>query len=283
VEQVINVIVGLSTAFIGYLIGRTWQRAVDWLQHRRLRQFLAPLLDDGVQIIVSRFMRSDFPEPTGLVGGGDALALREITMIFDKVGFKNYKTLYVDERELDRRGNLIVLGGMDTNRVTKEAVELINPGILLHDPGPGIKMEVHDLRPNGQSRSRHSTRKDAPCRYKATDDIDYGVIIRAPNPFNPSKGLIIVAGAYGYGSWAGAALIGNKSFLKKCEELESALGVSPHRTHRVFLRTMLLRLRGIVSRETTAVPWSPLECMFRVRIYDDRPVTPEILVFRSLP
>ena len=92
-------------------------------------------------------MSPDFIEPTGLVGGGDALALRELATVFNEVGYKNYKILYVDERELDPRENLILLGGMDTNRLTKEVVELIDPGLLIHDPGPGIKMEEHDSGP----------------------------------------------------------------------------------------------------------------------------------------
>ena len=117
--QVINVIVGLSTALIGYIIGRTWQHFINWLQHRRLKRFLGPLLEGGVQIVVSRFMSPDFIEPTGLVGGGDALALRELATVFNDVGYKDYKIWYVDEPELDPRENLILLGGMDTNRLTK--------------------------------------------------------------------------------------------------------------------------------------------------------------------
>ena len=40
--QVVNIIVGLSTALIGYIIGRTWQRFTNWLHHRRLKRFLGP-------------------------------------------------------------------------------------------------------------------------------------------------------------------------------------------------------------------------------------------------
>ena len=280
--QVINIVVGLSTALIGYIIGRTWQRFINWLHHRRLRRFLAPLLEGGVQIVVSRFMSPDFIEPTGLVGGGDALALRELTTAFNEVGYKDYKIVYVDERELDPCENLILLGGMDTNRLTKEAVEQIDPGLSIHDPGPGIKMEIHDLRPLNQPRERHSRKLPSRKIYKASDDTDYGMIIRSPNPFNPSKGLIIIAGAYGYGSWAGASLVREASFLLKCEELDLLSGVKSRSLGIAFLKAGFAWLHNFTSGGRSPNLWSSLECMFRVRIYEERPLTPEILIFRQL-
>lgn len=278
--QVINIIVGLSTALIGYIAGRTWHRFINWLHHRRLKRFLGPLLEGGVQIVVSRFMSSDFIEPTGLVGGGDALALRELATVFNEVGYKNYKILYVDERELDPRGNLILLGGMDTNRLTREAVELIDPGLLIYDPGPGIKMEIHDLRPLNQPR--RSRKLPSPKIYKASDDIDYGIIVRSHNPFNPNKGLVIIAGAYGYGSWAGASLVREASFLQKCEELDLLNKVKSRSLAMALLKASLTWLRSFTAGEKPADLWAPLECMFKVRIYDDRPLAPEILIFRQL-
>jgi hypothetical protein len=282
VNQAVNIVIGLSTALIGYVIGRVWQRIVERLRHRRLKHFLAPLLDGGASVVVSRFTHTEFPEPTGLVGGGDALAMRELSTAFSDVGFKNYRSLYVDERDLDRRENLILLGGMDTNRITKDAVELIKPGLLIHDPGPGIKMEIHDVRSSNRSQDRHrSSRLAVNQRYKASDEIDYGVIIRAPNPFNTNKGLIIIAGAYGYGSWAGALLIRDKLFLEKCAELDRALAEKTKVKSGSLLQHVLLRIRVLASGQARA-SWCPLECMFKVRIYDDRPLAPEILIFRPL-
>lgn len=235
-----------------------------------------------MQVVVSRFMSPDFIEPTGLVGGGDALALRELATVFNEVGYKNYKILYVDERELDPRENLILLGGMDTNRLTKEVVELIDPGLLIHDPGPGIKMEIHDLRPPDQPRERHSRKLPSRKIYKASDNTDYGIIIRSRNPFNPSKGLVIIAGAYGYGSWAGASLVRETSFLLKCEELDLLNKVRPRSLVMNLLKAGFTRLHNFTSGRKAPNFWAPLECMFKVKIYDDRPLAPEILVFRQL-
>jgi len=276
--QVVNVIVGLSTALIGYVIGRTWQRFISWLRHRRLKRFLAPLLEGGVQIVASRFMSSIFNEPTGLVGGGDALALRELSTAFNAVGYKDYKILYVDERELDPRENLILLGGIDTNRLTKEALELIDPDLLIHDPGPGVKIEIHDRRPD----EHHSRKLQSRKIYQASDNTDFGIIIRSRNPFNPNKGLIVIAGAYGYGSWAGASLVRDSSFLLKCDELDLLTKVKPRSMTMALLKAGFTWLHNFTPGGKPLDLWAPLECMFKVRVYDDRPLTPEILVFRRL-
>ena len=95
--QLANIAVGLGTILLGYVIGRIWHRLVDWIPYRRGRRFLKPIMAGKLQVIVSRFMSLEFSEPTGLVGGGDALALRELTAFFNKIGFRKFETLYVNE------------------------------------------------------------------------------------------------------------------------------------------------------------------------------------------
>src|SRR5215468_6146088 len=218
--QLVNILGGLATALIGYAIGRVWQQVVDWLRYRRARLFLGPAVKGGVQVVTSRFSVTEFTEPTGVVGGGDALALRELTTFFDAIGLKQIDTVFVDEGRLNVRGNLILLGGLDTNKVTMAAMELVKPSVTLVDPGPGIPMEVHDLAAavELQSNAVKSLKRNS---YKAIPgQVDYGIVIRTPNPFDTAKAMIIIAGAYGYGSWAGIDLIQQPEFLRKCEELD---------------------------------------------------------------
>jgi hypothetical protein len=279
--QLVNILGGLATALIGYVIGRVWQRAVDWLRYRRARLFLGPAVKGGVQVVTSRFSVTEFTEPTGVVGGGDALALRELTTFFDAIGLKQIDTVFVDEGRLNARGNLILLGGLDTNKVTMAAMELVKPSVTIVDPGPGIPMEVHDLAPAVELQS-NAVKSLKPYSYKAIPGhVDYGIVIRTPNPFDTSKAMIIIAGAYGYGSWAGIDLIQQPEFLRKCEELdlrfpESATGISR-------LRARLRRIRAAIWRNANSHGWSGVECIFKVQVFDDRPTAPQIIVFRSLP
>ena len=278
--QLVNVLVGLTTALIGYVIGRLWQRTVDWLPYRRARLFLGPAAKGGVQIVASRFLSTEFREPTGVVGGGDALALRELATFFAEIGFKQFNTVYVDEGRLEPRGNLILLGGLDTNKVTNAAIKLIKPNVTISDPGPGIPMEVHDLAPEAGPQGdvgRPLTRR----KYKAVPgETDYGIIIRVSNPFDPHKAMIIIAGAYGHGTWGGVDLIQQDYFLRKCEELDMHAATTVGKVSRVTVGRR--NLRAVISGSGGNSAWSALECIFKVPVFDDRPAVPEIIVFRSL-
>ena len=281
--QLIGILGGLVTTLIGYLIGRTWQKAVDRIPFRRAKIFWQPLLNGDIQVVVSRFESASFNEPTGLVGGGDALALRELSSYFSRIGLRRHRVVYVDEATLDRKNNLVLLGGPDSNAVTRDALELIAPRLRLLDPGPGIPVEVHDLAPAPDHGGEDSVGiTPQPNVYIPKADIDYGVIIRARNPFAPDRGLVIFAGAYGYGTWGGVNLVlSDDDFLHRCRELEAEFG----QPSRWGLRSLVKRVsaprphRG-GSPDSAAVQ---LECLFRVGVYDRQPHAHEIIVFRNLP
>jgi hypothetical protein len=216
-------------------------------------------------------------EPTGLVGGGDALALRELSSYFSKMGLKQFNVVYVDEAGLNRKDNLILLGGPDTNEVTKDALELIDPRVRIVDPGPGCPVEVHDLAPSWSTDEIGTNKVSSTRKYRPKPEIDYGIIIRARNPFNPGKTLIIFAGAYGYGTWGGVHLALEDSFLQSCAQLEAYnRDTSP-------LRSMLNRIKRLLGASEANSTFSQLECLFSVGIYDERPHAPEIIAFRPLP
>lgn len=277
--QITNVIIGLATALIGYIVGRLWQRLVDWLPYRRARLFFGPVMKGELQIVTSRFRASSFPD--GLVGGGDALALREISTFFNKIGFKRFETVYVDERILDRRKNLVLLGGLDTNQVTMDAISLVNTSLTISDPGPGIKMEVHDLAADDICAEGELEGEPPIRKFRATETVDYGIVIRTRNPFNPRTAIIIIAGAYGYGTWAGSEIIQQDFFLRRCEELDRASATqAPRKSGFVPACTRLAKTT--IRRRSVSESWTSFECVFRVRVYDDRPVVPEIMLLRSL-
>jgi hypothetical protein len=276
VAQIVNIIVGLSTALIGYVIGRLWQRLVDWLPYRQARLFLWPVMRGELHVVASRFREASFPD--GMVGGGDAVALRELAIFFGKIGFKHYETVYVDERHLNRKNNLMLLGGLDTNQITMDAMEEIGANLTIVHPGPGIKMEVHDLAPDATCADGDLEGAPPVRKFRATAKIDYGIIIRARNPFEPSKALIVVAGAYGYGTWGGIDLIQQGDFLQRCQELDSIY----RKVHKMPARARLRVIAATFKGKAISRQWVPFECVFRVKVYDDRPLAPEVLVFRQL-
>lgn len=272
--QVVNILVGLSTALIGYLIGRVWQTMVVRRQCRKARRFWRPAIDDKFQIVVSRFQPAGHREPTGVVGGGDAIADRILRDHFGAIGLKRPDVVYVDEPRLDRRNNLILLGGPDSNRITEEALDRVPTGLRVVDPGPGEPMEVRDLAAD------LGTDGDGPdgtvfvAAPSAAAMTDYGVITRVRNPFNPDRTLVVISGAYGYGTWAGVQLSRTEDFLRRCESLDSARrggGVVG-----AWLR------RGSHGSKASGARWAEFECLFKVDVYDKEPQRTEILRFRPI-
>lgn len=273
--QLVNILAGLATTLLGYIIGRIWQRIVDQIPYRRARVFWQPLFTSQIQVVVSRFESPSFPEPTGLVGGGDAIALREISTYLSRIGFRRHKVVYVDEASLDRKNNLILLGGPDANAVTRDALQLIDARFQLIDPGPGHPAEIRDTGP-AESRGTIRTSARAAVRtYVPTADSDYGVVIRARNPFNPEKWLVIFAGAYGYGTWGGVELaLSDHAFLRQCLELQHKHGGSNGRR----LTSPQRWRRGNGVRRLAGAEPVQLECLFLVRVYDRRPYAHELIV-----
>jgi hypothetical protein len=286
-----NVLIGLLTTLIGYALGRLWQRLADQVPRREARKLWGPVFAGNFQVVVSRFWPSGWSDPAGVVGGGDALALRELGVYFSKIG-SEFDVVYVDEPSLDREGNLILLGGPDTNSVTKEALARMamagpgsaKPSVRIVDPGPGSPMEVHDLAPDTPQGEAIKGRRSRMRKYRAEPDIiDYGVLIRARNPFSSSpKALIIIAGAYGYGTWGGASMATKDWFLGKCQQLDPG---EDQRTLKHLLSHFQRALGGVLispARSAKDTPWVQFECIFKVNIYDQRPHAPEVIGLRPL-
>ena len=191
---------------------------------------------------------------------------------------------YGDPSGKSLRTNLILLGGPDSNTLTNDVLRHVKVGIEFKEtddarpdelldprifdsgavnvantaPRPGISSIVRRLKGTEASSSSHKWRTpvfvDTLIRntiYRPTkldDDIvsDCGAVLRVPNPFAPSKNVIIVCGSYGYGTWAAIDLVQSKAFLRN------------------------------VARSAKAI-----ECIFRVDVVRDTPQRPEICLFRE--
>jgi hypothetical protein len=182
--------------------------------------------------------------------------------------------------------NLILLGGPDSNSLTHDVIHRLNLGIAFKEldanrPGelleprvfsfsvadrwdvPGrncIQGWAHDLRMRFASIRGYRWRTPVfvdlaeggevhrPVKRGNEILVDCGVIIRAPNPFEPRNSVVIICGSYGYGSWAAVQLTMSDDFLKR------------------------------IPRS-----WKSVECVFRVEVVRDTPQRPEILLLREIP
>lgn len=275
----VNVLLGLGTALLGYLFGRLWRTLVVRRRYWRARHFWQPVVDGHFQIVISRFAVDGFREPTGVVGGGDAIANRLLGDLFLDIGLERPKSVYVDESELDRSKNLIVLGGRTENRVADEALSRIRPGLSVTDPGPGIDMQVRDLSagagPDGDGGDEPGVYIARPALDHMTD---YGVIVRARSPFNPERAVVVISGAYGYGTWAGVQVSQSADFLQRCAELDAESRTQPP----PGLRPVWSLSTRLGLRKKAAGEWAEIECLYKVDVIDRRPHACEILVCRRI-
>jgi hypothetical protein len=167
--------------------------------------------------------------------------------------------------------------------VTKDALELVQSRLKIIDPGPGSPIEIHDLPSTPDTQTASTGTAPALNRYLASPNTDYGIIIRARNPFNRRKGIIVIAGAYGYGTWGGVRLALDEEFLEKCEKFE-ATSTSPMEPRRLYRRTFDWVAEALGAPGRYSLQLQPqLECLLRVQVYDGRPYTPEIMLLRVLP
>jgi hypothetical protein len=80
------------------------------------------------------------------------------------------------------------------------------------------------------------------------EGVDRGLLVRAANPFNERKSVLVIAGSFGYGTWAGARLAIEDTFLK----------------------------RPMVAAQT------PFECLFETDVVGEAPQATKITLMRPL-
>jgi hypothetical protein len=101
---------------------------------------------------------------------------------------------------------LILLGGPDANEITDKASKLLRTTLRFGNPN------IHEI-------SFLDISAKPPRVYKPNDatsqqsESDLGFICKAPNPFATDKPALIIAGSFGYGTWAAARYLMSSEFL----------------------------------------------------------------------
>jgi hypothetical protein len=205
-KVLLDLIVNLAAGLIGFWIGWIWQKGKKLIGFRKARHFWKPFADGKLRVIIGRFLEFKSFEESGFVGLGCAIGLTELSAYFEEVGLKEFTVSYADRLDGDDlKTNLVLLGGPDANAVTREVIPRISSELQLGNP-TNYEISIYDSQ---------TTKMYAPSRSPLTNEIDkdYAVIIRAENPFAPTKQILLIAGSYGYGTWAGVRFAISKQFL----------------------------------------------------------------------
>jgi hypothetical protein len=208
---------------------------------RRARRFWKPFQDGALQVVIGKFSELEAWEHSGVIGLGDAIGMSELRAYFAEVGLEDFRVSYADRMSgSDLRTSLVLLGGPDANSVANDALQRLNLGLDLGDPA------AHRV----SFRDRVVGTDYVPKRATGSGQlqVDYGAIVRTMSPFDRTKHVLIVAGSFGYGTWAAIRYLTDRDFLDdpvvrtgrpfECVVATDVLRMEPQAVTRVVLREL---------------------------------------------
>ncbi|MFB7266422.1 hypothetical protein ACFCXH_30390 [Streptomyces nojiriensis] len=199
--------VNLLATALAFTFGRSYERMRTLWRFRSVRAFWKPFVTGDLKVITSIFIQQEHYiwERSGLVGVGDVMALNELRQQLQKAGVNQLPLTPSHQLTgLERRGNLVLVGGPHSNQVTAEVMQRLpltfhfgsaeTPDANIYDASSGDVMQ---------------------CMVGESDQllVDQGILIRAANPFNPERNVIILAGSFGFGTSAAAQLLAGPELL----------------------------------------------------------------------
>lgn len=190
---------------IGAGAGWVLRKGTERWRTRHARSFWRPFLSDDLYLVVGSFPEFRKFERSGLLGLGDAIALGEIQRFLTQIGAKRVEQVFANRLNGDGlKQTMVVLGGPDANSVAFDAFGQFNSQFRF---GPS-DVAIRDT-------ATTPTKVYFPSNFDENGSgIDYGLILCGPNPFCPDKKMMLIAGCYGHGTWAGARYVGSKEFLE---------------------------------------------------------------------
>lgn len=193
--------VNLVAAALAFFFGRSYDHLRARWRFRSIRAFWKPFVTDDLKVVTSIFIQEEHYiwERSGLVGVGDVLALNELRQQLQRAGVAQLPLTPSHQLTgLERRGNLVLVGGPHSNQVTAEIMQRLP--LTFHFGS----LDVHDA--NIYDTSTGDTMQ---CVVDARDQllVDQGIVIRAVNPFNRERNVVILAGSFGFGTSAAAQLL----------------------------------------------------------------------------
>lgn len=193
---------------IGTAAGWTLKVARDRLRTRKARAFWRPFLSKDLRIVVGRFREFKDFERSGFIGVGDTLALAELQRYLTRIGLREPQVVYADQIEGDDlKHPIISLGGPDNNAVTREVAKQIKSTLRFGNP------EINEIA--FRDTGVHPPQLYVPSAFDHDGSgTDYGLILRAHNPFAPANEVMVIAGSFGHGTWAGTRYVTSAEFLK---------------------------------------------------------------------
>ncbi|MFI6037768.1 hypothetical protein ACIBBD_27030 [Streptomyces sp. NPDC051315] len=202
-----DLVINLSSAAIAFAAGWSFDRVRDVWRFRSVRGFWKQFATRDLKVVTSIFIKEEHYiwERSGLVGVGDVLALNELRQQLYRVGVSHLPLTPSHQLTgLERQGNLVLVGGPHSNQVTAEVMRRL-PVTFSFGAVETHDANIYDALTGEVMR----------CVMDSNDQltVDQGLLIRATNPFNRERHVIILAGSFGFGTSAAARLLAGSDLL----------------------------------------------------------------------
>jgi hypothetical protein len=193
--------INLLAALIGFVIARLIAKARYLWTTRSVRQFWKVFgTSDSIDVVIPIFNEKEMVayEPSGLLGTGDLRGLLDLQRTLIRIS-RPYRIIEADRLfgPTSSPGQVLI-GSPDSNKWTKSAFEQLSPQVRF---GTGDDWSVvHDL----VTSKEYKAGRDEGNRGLAKD---VGIIISAQTPLSSRGHILVLAGAFGFGTQAAARLV----------------------------------------------------------------------------
>ena len=227
-------VIQLVTAFIAFALGILINRLRATWAYFSARKFWRPLLRRDITLVLGDgFTDLRGFEASDMVGRGDLVGSYVLTTRFAAMGFRRLQPVFADKMigsdpsGAGLRKNLIVLGGRDANTLTGDILSRLNCAYSVEwlDPpaaGDGSSRQIPELQPTSYAPAELTAYRPEMTGNSLVRD--YGVIIRARNPFispgSKDKRIVIIYGCYGFGTLAAVLYSLEQDFLGRIRDTE---------------------------------------------------------------
>jgi len=261
-DGVEDLVINIAAAVIVFVCGAGARELLTYARSWRGRVFWGRKILRGRTVLFQgAFTRFNHLEPSSFIGVGDNHAVQLLATTLGHLGAR-FDIAYTSQMsEGQHRENLILVGSDEVNSLTPSVFDKIGSGfrvdidaMTIEDVATGdLYGSVWDAEPMDSLAGRDldeswfiSTAPDG-TRTARRFRVDYGILVRGQNPFAPERALIVLAGLYGFGTWAGATLPLDAEFLRRCAGLRN------------------------------------FECLYRVEVHQGQLLATSVVALRPLP
>lgn len=176
---------------------------------KQFNHFWKPFFENKTTIVIGTYYGDRFRawEASTLMGTGDALALGIIMGVLNNVGITNIDVVPTYNFSGDRyQNNLILLGGPDANKLTREFYNKMETNLKFGNP---------DINEITLKDSKVGLRYGPKYGKNSRVIGDYGFAFKTENPYNPESQVILLAGCFGFGTCSAAQLFESSRLLNE--------------------------------------------------------------------